>query len=263
MVSPIFLRVGEGSVVDLPELVGTMGNFLGLLREVDSAVAQKKKGNLRWKVTTLQNDPSPLVGVTPMLRPSVTADDTSRRVEEELISNVSSLTERGERNRYLSDAALARVEKIAKTAPKIGASSIYTDAKRDFRLVTAVTAKTLSQVVDMTSVKSRSFGSVVGKLDSISVHRGNEFRVWDEQSNRPVRCTFGAQQEGLAKELLRHRVIVTGMINADRSGRPLSLKVETLNGAELKDLPTIEEMKGLIPNFTGGLTLHDFFEDLD
>src|ERR1700722_6949713 len=142
MASPIFLRVGEGRSVDLPVLVSSMGNFLGLLRDVDSAVAEKRAGNLRWKVTTLQNEPSPLVGVTPLLRPSVVSNDTSERVEKELISNVVSLTEKGERNQYLSDAALHRVALIAKTAPKIGPSSIYTEIKKDLHLVTNLTAKT-------------------------------------------------------------------------------------------------------------------------
>jgi hypothetical protein len=263
MATPIYMRIGEGKTIELPEFVGVVTNFLWLLREVDSAVAEKKSGNLRWKVTTLKNDPSPLVGVTPLLRSSV-GDDTSDRVEREVINNVASLTETGERTRYFSDAALSQIGRIAKTAPAIGPSSIYTDTKKDFQLQTIVTVKTLSQVQDLTSVKSVSWGTVVGNLDSISVHKGNEFRVWDEESKRPIRCKFtGSKQESSAKDLLRHRVIVTGMINSDRNGRPLSMSVENLDGAALVDLPTIEEMKGLVPNFTGGLSLAEFFEDID
>ena len=262
MAEPIYMRVGEGRSVELPELVGAMGNFLGLLREVDSAVAQKKTGFLRWKVTALERDPSPLVGVTPLLQRNA-VDDTGFRVEQEIITNVVSLTEKGERSRYLSDAALSRVEKIAKTAPKIGESTIYTSQRGDVALSTKVTVKTFDQVREMTSIRSVSYGTVVGSLDSISVHRGKEFRVWDENIKRPVRCRFDLRQEARAKDLLGKRVIVTGMIQADRYGQPVAMTVESLDGAELGNLPTIEEMMGLVPNFTGGLSLKEFFEDTD
>ena len=262
MAEPIYMRVGEGRSVELPELVGAMGNFLGLLREVDSAVAQKKTGFLRWKVTALERDPSPLVGVTPLLQRNA-VDDTGFRVEREVITNVVSLTDKGERSRYLSDAALSRVEKIAKTATKIGESTIYTSQTGNVALSTKVTVKTFDQVREMTSIKSVSYGTIVGSLDSISVHRGKEFRVWDENIKRPVRCRFDMRQESRAKDLLGKRVIVTGMIQADRYGQPVAMTVESLDGAELGNLPTIEEMVGLVPNFTGGLSLKEFFEDTD
>lgn len=262
MAEQIYMRVGENNSVDLSEFVGATGNFLGLLREVDSAVAEKKTGFLRWKVTTLQHQPSPLIGVTPLLQRTAT-DDISVRVEREVINNVVSLTEKGERSKYLSDAALNRVERIAKTAPKIGESAIYTSTKGAMELSTRVTVKTLAQVREMTSIKSVSFGTVVGNLDSISVHRGKEFRVWDENIKRPVRCRFDSRQEAKAKDLLGKRVIVSGMINADRNGQPVSMTIETLDGVSLDSLPTIEEMIGRVPNFTGGLSLREFLEDTD
>jgi hypothetical protein len=261
MAEPIYMRVGEGSTIDLPEFVRATGNFLGLLQEVDSSVAERKAGNLRWRVTSLQNNPSPIIGVTPLLRRAV--NDTSARVEHEVISNVLSLTERGERNRFLSDAALTRVENLAKTAPKIGGSSIYTDVKNSVTLTT-ITVKTLSQVQDLTNPRSVSFGTVIGSLDTISVHQGLEFRVWDEDTKRPVRCYLQAKQKAQAMELLGARVLVTGMMKADGYGRPLSMTVEAFDSVSSPiSLPTIDEMRGSIPDFTGGLSLKEFFEDCD
>lgn len=260
MADPIFLRVGEGNSVDLPEFWRATGNFLGLLQEVDSSVAERKSGNLRWRVTTLQNNPSPIIGVTPLVRRPV--NDTSEKVEREVITNVGSLTERGERNRFLSDAALTRVQKLAKSAPKIGMSAIYTNAS-DF-LTTTITVKTLTQVQEITNPKSVSFGTVVGSLDTISVHNGLEFRVWDDETKRPVRCYLHPKQRAQAMELLGVRVLVTGMVKADRYGRALSMQVETFDSVSSPtNLPTIEEMRGLVPDFTGGQSLKDFLEDCD
>lgn len=257
------MRIGEGPTVDLPDFFRATGNFLGLLQEVDSSVAESKTGNLRWRVTTLQNNPSPLIGVTPVVARR-RLSDTSERVEREVIGNVVSLTERGERNRFLSDAALTRVEKLAKTTSKIGGAAIYTEVKDSFSLTTTISVKTLTQVRDLTSPKSISFGTIVGSLDTISVHNGLEFRVWDEETNRAVRCYLDTKQRSQAMELLGARVLVTGVVRADRYGRPLSMTVETFDSTSVPtELPSIEEMRGLIPDFTGGLSLKDFFEDCD
>jgi hypothetical protein len=73
-------------------------------------------------------------------------------------------------------------------------------------MTAAITEKTLTQVLDLTAVKSRSFGTVAGELGSISIRKGNEFRVWDEDTNKPVCCDFPTRDEAKIKDLLRKRV---------------------------------------------------------
>ncbi len=264
MPEQIFMQIGQGNV-ELPEFASATQNFLGLLQEVDSSIAERKSGNLRWRLTTLRDSPSALIGVTPTVRKvRRVLDDTSERVEREIISNVSSITESGERTKFLSDAALLKVERIAKMAPKIGDSTIYTSRSNDVALRTIVTTKTLHQVQELTSPKSISFGTLAGSLDTISVHNGLEFRVWDDETKRPVRCLLDMRQRNKAMDMLGFRVVVTGMMRADRYGRPLSMNVETFDPvSEPSNLPSIEEMRGLVPDFTGGRSLKEFFEESD
>jgi hypothetical protein len=262
MAEPIFMRIGEGNRIDLPEFVGAMGNFLGILRDVDSTVSDKKAGNLRWIVTTLSHEPAPLVGVTPHLaRRAMT--DTSSVVEREVIGSFASLTERGERTRYLSDAALTKVEKIAKTAQKVGNTEIFTNNRGTLNLRTTVTTQTLNQVQELTRGRSLSYGTIVGSLDSISVHNGMEFRVWDENINRPVTCKFKHGPLTHVTSLLSRRVLVTGMVHSDRNGLPIRVYVEDLDGASREYLPPIADLMGSVPNLTGGMSLKEYFEDPD
>jgi hypothetical protein len=261
MAETIYMRIGEQDRVDFNDFVGVLTNFLGLLKDVDSTIAQRKGGNLSWRVTQLNRDPLPLIGVTPYIRRAL--DDISSFVEREVVRNMATLTMRGERNKFLSDAALGRVERLAQTTSRIGSSVIYIETQREASLSTTITQQTLSYVQDLTDVKSRSFGTVTGELGSISIRRGDEFRVWDEDSNLPVRCNFTRRDEGKIKDLLRHRVMVTGLVSSNRYGLPLSINVESVDLAELGDLPTIEEMAGLVPDFTGGLSLRQFFEEID
>jgi hypothetical protein len=260
----IYMRVGERNVIDLPEFWRATGNFLGLLEEVDSSVANKKSGNIRWQLTTLQDSPAPLIGVTPRLANRRVVLDTREAVQREIIGNIVSLNERGERNKYLSDAALTRVEKLAKATPKVGASVIYTSPDAAVNLTTTVSVKTLTQVQELTNPRSVSFGTIAGSLDAISVHNGLEFRVWDDDTKRPVRCYLHPDQKKHAMDLLGARVLVMGMVKADRYGRPISMNVETFDSASIPtNLPTIEEMRGAVPDVTGGLSLKEFLEDFD
>jgi hypothetical protein len=259
----IFMQIGERGV-DLADFNTASQSFLGLLEEVDSSTARRATGNLIWRLSTLREEPAPLVGVTPFVRTvrRRPLDDNSAKVEREVIGNVNSITETGERNKFLSDAALLKIERIAKTAPKIGPSAIYIGNNEAVPLRTTVTVKTLKQVKDLTQPKSISFGTLIGSLDTISVHNGLEFRVWDNETKRPVRCILDARQRTRAMELLGIRVIVTGMMRADRYGKPLSMQVETFDAVgDPLYLPTIEEMRGSIPSLTGGQTLKEFLED--
>ncbi|MGA2650433.1 MAG: hypothetical protein ABSF28_07910 [Terracidiphilus sp.] len=270
MPEPIFMRIGETKTVELADLSAAIVNFLGLLRDVDSTISDKRMGNLRWKVTVLRDDPFPLIGVTPVpFKP--TLRDTSIEVQREVIGNVISLTEKGERSRLFSDAALDKVERIAKTAPKIGGTTIYTAQTGEFNLQTKVTARTLTQIRELTQVTSRAFGNIIGDLGSISVHKGLEIRVWDASLKRPIRCNFkhegrGAEAkeiEAQAKDLLGKRVLATGTINFDRNGMPLKMLVHSLKDAPMPTLPPIEELMGSIQHFTGGLSVSEFLEDSD
>ena len=264
MAEQIFMQIGSGNV-ELPEFSIATQNFLGLLQEVDSSIAETKSGNLRWRLTTLRDSPSALIGVTPSVRKvRRVLRDTSERVESEIITNVASITDSGERNKFLSDAALLKVERIAKMAPKIGDSAIYTGNGSGLSLSTTVTVRTLNQLQELTNPRSISFGSLVGSMETISIHNGLEFRVWDDETKRPVRCILDGRQRKKAIDMLGARVIVTGMMKADRNGRPISMNVENFDPiTEPSQLPTIEEMRGLIPDFTGGRSLKEFFEDSD
>ena len=117
---------------------------------------------------------------------------------------------------------------------------------------------------ELTIPRSISFGTVVGNLETISIHNGLEFRVWEEDSARPVRCYVSDSQRDRALRLLGRRVVVSGNIKADRYGKPLSMKVESFDIVHDQDsLPSIAEMKGLVPDITGGLSLREYLEDCD
>ena len=84
----ICMRVGEQDRIDFSDFVAALNNFLGLLKDVDSAVANRRSGNLHWRVTALKKDPMPVVGFTPFQRRA--AEDISATVERQVSGDTDS-----------------------------------------------------------------------------------------------------------------------------------------------------------------------------
>jgi hypothetical protein len=217
-------------------------------------LSEKSIGSLRWNVTVLEKNSPPLIGVTPTPRKRMV--DISDAVEAQVFLGSAALTQRGERTRFMSDSALQGFQKIAQYSKRIGPSTIYVNANGMPRQETAITTETFRRVKELTDVRYVAFGSVYGKLESISVHRSNEFRIWDEKTGKPVRCKFHQDLEAAVKDLLREKVHVSGVIQSNSAGIPISVEVQDLMPREtVPSLPTIEQMSGLIKDFTGGRTL--------
>ena len=68
----------------------------------------------------------------------------------------------------------------------------------------------------------------------------------------------------LAPHYMSHikKVVVYGLVKWNVLGHPISVAVEGMDRRELDHEPTIEEMSGLVEDFTEGMSLKDYLEDL-
>jgi hypothetical protein len=263
MARTIFFRLGNKDKVTVRELIDTLHNFLGILQDLDSAISKEKRGSMAWEVAFLQKQSPPVIGVIGTPRRPV-FEDISATVETQLLENTTSLTRTSERTEYLSDSALSRIEKIAKKTKKLGSITVYVDESGEPQHESVISETTLTNVRKLTGVKYSAFGSIAGNLDAITVHLNNEFRVWDVNSGRPVRCKYRPEQEDSIKTLLRASVVVSGVIHANSAGAPIFIDVEEIEAKDKeRPLPTIAQVSGLVEDFTEGKSLRKFLEDLD
>lgn len=256
----IFLRIGERDRVALSVFIETLRNFLGMLRDFDATISKDERGSVTWEVVSLKQNSPPIVGVSPHPRRGIL--DQSSLVETQILQSTVEITSTGERTMAMSDAALLRLERLALKTKTIGRHSIFLNGEGQVRQEAEITEVTLKNVQEFTSPKYSSYGSIIGNLEAISVHKSNEFRVWDENTGKAVRCKFAPSQDEEVKALLRKRVIVSGEILANSAGLPISLKLENLTASEKRELPTIAEMRGLIKDFTGGKPLKDYLAEI-
>ncbi len=263
MPATIYFRVGEKDEITLDEFLAAGKDFLELLRELDASVSQEQSGSVRWTVSFLSKNSPPEIGVTAQRRPN--RKDYSVDVQRAAIQGSLALKDRGERPLEYSDAALSVLQRIADKSIKLGPSLIFTREKgRLDQQESRIDIGTSQRVQEFTAPRSRAWGTLIGRLDTITVRSGTEFRIIDEETKCPVRCRFDETQLNQVKELLGHRVMASGTIHANNIGSPLRLEVEgQVSTVDPQELPTIDQMIGLVPNLMGGLTMLEFLEDDD
>lgn len=261
MSETIFLRVGtREDRVPVLDFIESLRDFLLVLRDLDATISHDPRGSVVWEVASLEMNSPPVIGVAPHLKKGRT--NVSDVVEEQLIKNTQLLSIRGERTQYMSDSALTKVEKLARRTHRLGPMAVYVNGTSPLKEHADITETTFHNVRQLTGAKFSAFGSIVGNLDSISVHKGNEFRVWDETTNKPVRCRFDQRDLDHVKGLLGVRVTVFGIVQSNSTGTPINITVEDLDSASEATLPTIEQMSGLVKDFTGGKSLKEYMEEL-
>ena len=261
----LYFKLGDGEIT-LSDLSSTIQHISGVLQDLDVAAANDLRGALRWRVSVLEKKSPPLLGVTaepiarldPQTRKMVRRD-TSLAVEKLLLESVRAL-DSGENPQGMPTDTIRKIYKLAAGSKRIGNIEVYSDADASVE----ISETTLAGINKVLGSTSQSKGSILGKLEAITVHDVNEIRVWDENTNIAVRCQYPDGFEENIKNLLRKRVLVGGMVTFNAIGQAVSVRVESITSYRSDDtLPTIEEVSGLLKEPTDEkFTLAEYMEHL-
>ena len=257
---PIYLVVeGHNRVLRPEAFVRALKGFARLLRELDAAVSRNARGSVSWEIVSLQKQSPARIGFRPLPRTRRPEQDFADEIKRTCVTGLDLLAKKPERLDAYSDRALDRTEYLA----KLRAS----DRLDEMRVINngseaIIGVPTLSNIQTLRGPTYESAGSVIGTLDTIMVHNAFEFRVWSEITGKPVSCRFDEAILDHVKDALRKILVVYGLVKWNVLGHPISVAVEGMDRRELDHEPTIEEMSGLVEDFTEGMSLKDYLEDL-
>ena len=108
----------------------------------------------------------------------------------------------------------------------------------------------------------RALGSLIGRLGRSSAQNGSAFCVHDRQTGWATPVTCDAELRRTLTGALGETVIASGELWRDAQGKPQRLKLAKLVVIDRDGLPSVADVSGIAPDFTGGLSSEDYVRQI-
>lgn len=110
-------------------------------------------------------------------------------------------------------------------------------------------------------VQGRSIGAVTGRLDTLSGHGGYKAGLWQDGTSNRIEVRFDAGDEELLREAWRRRVMISGELVRDASGRPVRITMRSIEVLPDATRP-LTDLAGIDPDITDGLDPADYLREI-
>lgn len=241
--------------VPAASFVSIISNTLMILREVDSEISEQHQGSLSWRIQDVSLN-SPL-SITIFAEPRGGDLDVGRDVVEAYTEGLRQIDASPERiPEFFTLKALERAKSLVSVLNDGIARITYSTA----RYTAIVPTQRIAANVDELTQVYEELTTFEGDLDSVTLHGKRIFYVWDVFDGR-IACRFSEDMLERVRELLGHRVSVSGKARFSRGGRPLSIEVvEARKLRDQSELPQIRDLVGI--DITHGLSSEAYVRSL-
>lgn len=105
----------------------------------------------------------------------------------------------------------------------------------------------IANINEVLGCKYEAYGSLEGKLQTISSRAGLNFILYEALTDKPVRCTLKDDLLTTALKSFNKRIYVFGNLKYNSNNDPVSISVQELHVfLDNEDIPTFGEMKGIL-----------------
>lgn len=238
-------KVGE---ISLKSLATAVSSSLRILSVLDAAMSEDNQGELTWVVSGL-HEGSLVIEVES--RSLVEERDLGPEVARAFLDGLRRIERDGASPPYLSERGLVSARRLVKLVGSDGTLGLKVS---DLHETVVITTHAGANVDQLARIRHRAIGSIEGRLDVISVHgRTPRFIVYLSSTCKAVTCQLDPAQLDAAKAALGRRVYVAGVVLSNARGEPVRVEAEQIRVLRSADqLPTIAELTGSDPAFTGG-----------
>lgn len=200
--------------IQLDIFVEAVKHFYELVAALSSEIAGKE--SVEWGLDTLEYGSPALM----TWQGHADADDIVEGVVI-AVENVGRSLERGGAIPYgqqIRDIAL----KLAKI-PNGRIDTLLLGSEQNVATITHASTAGIDEYAIPSEISS--YGQVIGRAETVSVHSGNVVTIYDELFRKGVRCYFGDEDKSRIQNMLGKRVSVSGYVTRDTySGRPRSIR---------------------------------------
>lgn len=253
---------GELREISLDSFLLILRESLSILQGLDRAISQRRNGTLKWVLSGLQAGSAIVVAESRVVRGD---EDFGPQVARHFVDGIYTIQTEGVTPALFSMNSMNSMRNIVRSLGTNGVS-VLDIATPGLDKTVELSSEAEDKVEALVEVHHKSVGSVEGRVELISVHRGTRrFNVYHAITQKAVRCNLPEEMEDEVVYNLRQRrrVIVSGLISYNVRGEPLSIAVDHLRVLkEEKELPTIEDILGIAPDITGDLSTEDYIKGL-
>lgn len=250
----------EGLLVDAFSYKDALDSLLALLREVDRSISIEAGGSghtLRWWIqSTHSSDPT-----IELLAESTRDDlDVSAQVIRTTLESLEILQKSAARPPRLTYTGLERCLDLSNIIRRDGVSEI--SLKADHRQV-PVTEQLGSHVSEIIGQRIEVLGSVQGELEMVTLRSRRYFNVYNIITGKATKCYYPESLFERVREALGHEVTVRGILRsfAHEEGQEMTEITELQIIEEEGALPTPDDIRGILPNITGGRPAEQYLKE--
>jgi hypothetical protein len=242
----------------LTDFIKQLDAIKSALKQTERVLGHSDKTAVYYRIVDLSHS-SPATVVLEAVDP-IEGHDLAGTVVETFLDALSTIKDKGEIpagfDYPAAEAYREIVSPLRKHVSSItlanGHQNISIDRKYEERIKKAIGPDELVE------------GSITGTLDTVRLHNTTAFEIFPMIGPKKVYCMFPPEMKEQVKSALEHYVRVHGRLRYKRWDKfPYAI-----DAAELEiyppdeDLPKLSELRGAIPDLTGGLSEHEFLEKI-
>jgi hypothetical protein len=217
--------------------------FFDLIKEVTKA-ALKEKQKILWTITVRSG--SATVNAIPHYEENVSAQ--AREILHAVPSGIKALEHGAKTMPPLFTRAAVRAVKTLGSVQDLRGDDVTSVRIRSLSAKALVTPKSATAAEALITGQRQSYGSIEGRLQTITERGGFRFVVYDSLYDHRVDCFIDEDLMAQAVASFGKRVRVSGLVQYDHFGDPVSIKVDEdiFTFPSNKDLPSVREMRGIL-----------------
>lgn len=250
----------EGQIA-ATSLLSILGGALRILSELDAAISREAKGTLDWTVANLATG-SLIVALESESR-SISRN-VGAEVTRSFVVSLEIIERDGVTPPYLTEKGMQAARTVLKLIGRGGVSGIEAT---DLSERVSVSARAAANIDQLVTPRTRMIGSIEGRIETISIRGRPRVIAYQMRTGKAVTCVFKRDDEARmiaeAARVLGQRVNVSGTVVSNGVGEPIRIEAEQIRVFRSEsELPTIAELAGSDPDYTGGLTSEEYLRNV-
>jgi hypothetical protein len=255
---PITLRLqGRGGWLQPGSFLIALRAFWSVLRALDASISSEPRGSVDWEISGFKRSgPAEIVFIGHLKRPP---KDILPELKKALMEGVSALAKSQGRPAIFSNHALANMRILAQERIVLDEVAIAVNGREE-----AVQPSMAAHIDLLTNSNYEALGSIVGRIESISVEKEPRMRVRCESTGRMLTCKLSGEEIlRKAKQQLGKRSAVSGKLRYNHDDEPVRMLARGIEEwPEPDTLPNIAYMSGRISKLTRGATVGTYIASL-